>query len=66
MFNNTKIVLNEAEAVDRYYDLESRFTILSDNFSNTYTQVVLDCCREPISLNQMRGGETIEEVKGSF
>ena len=57
MLNTTRIVVNEVENIDRYFDLEAKLSILSAHRKNTYTTVVFDCCREKISQAAMRGVE---------
>lgn len=61
MLNTTRVVLNEADNLDRYFDLESFTTIQSSNRKNTYTTMVFDCCRERISLEAMRGDFTEDD-----
>ena len=43
----TRIVLNEEDPTDRYFDLEYKLSALS-KLRNNFISVVFDCCREEL------------------
>ena len=66
MLNTTRIVLNEEENCDRYFDIELKLTVLSAHRKNTFTTMIFDCCRERISVEAMRGGEDFATPEENF
>ena len=46
MQTTTIAVLNSEHKAERYYPLEKRIQTLTAHWKNTFTQVLLDCCRQ--------------------
>jgi hypothetical protein len=48
MLNYTKLMINEEDYQDRFFNLEEKINILSNSRKNTFFTTVFDCCREAI------------------
>jgi hypothetical protein len=49
-------VLNEEVNGQRFYPVEKQLESFSKFYTNTYVVLVLDCCREFLPEEAMRGG----------
>jgi hypothetical protein len=56
MQNTTFLVLNESKNKERFFNIEATLETFTRNYKNTMAILILDCCREPIAKEQMRGG----------
>ena len=56
MRTQSMIVLNSTDPKDQFFPMEAKIDRLTRFNTNTFVQLILDCCREKLPEIEMRGG----------
>jgi len=62
MRTQSMIVLNSTDPKDQFFPMEKKIETLSRYNTNTFVQLILDCCREKLPEIEMRGGLGVDDV----